>query len=407
MRTRPEHDAAHGGEDQDLKDGARKDHQRSSGGVDLINAADIEPENVVWLWRHCLHCGVFNLLAGHSTAGKSTIALSFAATVTSGGVWPDGQAAGEPGRAIYWSGEDGIKDTLLPRFLAAGGYRPHMDFVGGVPDGGRKRPFDPAADMPKLTQSVQRLRDVRLIVIDPIAVAVTGDSHKNVETRVGLQSFADLCAQTGAAGLGVHHFTKGTAGGNPLERVTGSLAFHALPRCVLVAAKDQNGGRDARRALMRAKVSNGHDWGGFDYKLDQRPLDNYPAIEAQRVLWGDAIEGSAREILAQFEAKPVGVRQRQTVLFLMAALAGGPRLAAEVIAEAAKAGIPERTLRYAFKSIGGSPERQTKATSLARRVRKARICSARRKSRHGVRIIGGSAVEQRRSNLPRRGAGDA
>ena len=82
-----------------------------------------------------------------------------------------------------------------------------------------------------------------------------------------------------------------------------------------------------------------------------------PTIEAQRVLWGDAIEGSARDILAQFEAKPVGVRQRQTVLFLTAALAGGPRLAAEVIAEAAKAGIPERTLRYAFKSIGGTPDR--------------------------------------------------
>jgi hypothetical protein len=84
-----------------------------------------------------------------------------------------------------------------------------------------------------------------------------------------------------AAGLGVHHFTKNTTGGNPLDRVTGSLAFHALPRCVLVAARDQNGGPDARRALMRAKITNGPDWGGFDYKLDQRPLDDWPQIEAQ------------------------------------------------------------------------------------------------------------------------------
>ena len=61
--------------------------------VILINAADIEPEQVNWLWRNGLQCGAFNLLAGQSTAGKSTIALSFAATVTSGGQWPDGQAA--------------------------------------------------------------------------------------------------------------------------------------------------------------------------------------------------------------------------------------------------------------------------------------------------------------------------
>ena len=43
----------------------------------LISAADIKPKPVNWLWRNGLQCGVFNLLAGQSTAGKSTIALSF------------------------------------------------------------------------------------------------------------------------------------------------------------------------------------------------------------------------------------------------------------------------------------------------------------------------------------------
>jgi hypothetical protein len=323
--------------------------------VDLINATDIEPVSVSWLWRHALQCGAFNLLAGQSTNGKSTIALSFSATVTSGGRWPDGQAA-EPGRVVFWSGEDGVEDTLLPRFLAAGGDRSNMNFIGGVRDGGRKRPFDPAADMPILTQTIERLKDVRLVVLDPVVVMVKGDSHKSTETRVGLQPFADLCAQTGACGLGVTHFTKNTAGGNPLERVTGSLAFHALPRCVLVAARDQNGGRDGRRALMRAKVSNGPDWGGFDYKLDQRPLDNWPEIEAQRVLWGDAIEGSARDILAQFEGAPT-TRGTKATLFLVEGLKNGPQMAAELIATAAKAGIAERTLRHAYKSLGGTPQR--------------------------------------------------
>jgi putative DNA primase/helicase len=334
--------------------------------VVLINAADIEPENVNWTWRHWLQSGAFNLLVGPSTAGKLTIALSFSATITSGGQWPDRQAAGEPARVVFWSGEDGVKETLMPRFLAAGGDRSNMYFIEGVSDGGRKRPFDPAIDMPKLTQAVVRLKDVRLIVLDPVAVVVKGDSHKNTETRVGLQPFADLCMQTGAAGLGVHHLTKNTAGGNPLERVIGSVAFHALPRCVLVAARDLNGGRDGKRALMRAKVSNGPDWGGLDYKLEQRPLDDYPAIEAQRILWGDTIDGSTRDILAQFEAKPTGVRQRQTVLFLTAALARGPRLAVEVIAEAAKVGIIERTLRYAYKAMGGQRPRPLRRLGVAK-----------------------------------------
>jgi hypothetical protein len=322
--------------------------------VILVNAGSIEPEPVSWLWRNWLQRGVFNLLAGKSTAGKSTIALSFCAAVTSGGQWPDGHTT-EPFHAIYWSGEDGVRDTLLPRFLAAGGETANMHFIECVREGGRRRPFDPAADMPGLAHAVEKLGDVRLIVLDPVALAVKGDSNKNVETRQGLQPFADLCARLRACGLGVHHFTKNTEGCDPLDRVSGSLAFGALPRCVLVATRDLNAGEGARRALMRVKVSNGPDWGGFDYKLERRPLDDYPAIEAQRVLWAAPIEGSARDILAQLESKPT--RENPAATFLVEALKDGPQLAAEVIANAAGVGIPERTLRYWLKKLGGAPER--------------------------------------------------
>jgi putative DNA primase/helicase len=262
--------------------------------------------------------------------------------------------------------EDDMRTTLLPRFIAAGREPRNMEFIDGVHEGGRTRPFNPAADMLTLRRAIDKLHadkrdEVRLIVSDPIALAVTGDSHKNVETRVGLQPFCDLCAAIGAAGLGVHHFTKNTAGGDPLDRVSGSLAFGALPRVVLLAARDQSGAtRDPRRALVRAKVSNGPDWGGLDYKLGLHPLDAWPGIEAQRVLWGDPIEGSARDILAQFEGNPTGVRQRKAVTFLVEALKGGPRLASEVIAEAAKDGIAERTLRHAPGELGGVPKRHGK-----------------------------------------------
>jgi hypothetical protein len=77
--------------------------------VVFINGAKIKPEPVAWLWRNHLQRGALNLLAGRSTAGKSTIALSFAATITSGGKWPDGQACEPPEHAIFWSGEDDVR----------------------------------------------------------------------------------------------------------------------------------------------------------------------------------------------------------------------------------------------------------------------------------------------------------
>ena len=323
--------------------------------VVLVNGTDIEPERVNWLWRNGLQLGVLNLLAGRAGGGKSTIAVSWSATVTHGGKWPDGQEC-KPGRAVYWSGEDGVKDTLLPRFIAAGGDRSNISFVQGVRDGERKRPFDPAVDMPKLAEAVEKLGDVELITLDPIALMVKGrDSHKNVETRVGLQPFADLLAQTGAAGLGIHHFTKSTEGADPLERVTSSLAFGALPRCVWAAAKDLNVGEDPRRVLVRLKMSNGPDWGGFEYDLDRRALDGFPGIEAQRALWGDAVEGTARDLLEQLESKPD--QESRAVAFLREMLKGGPELAAEVLAKGDAEGLSEWALRRALKKLHGSKEK--------------------------------------------------
>jgi hypothetical protein len=46
-----------------------------------------------------------------------------------------------------------VRDTLLPRFLAAGGETANMHFIESVRQGGRRRPFDPAADMPGLARS--------------------------------------------------------------------------------------------------------------------------------------------------------------------------------------------------------------------------------------------------------------
>ena len=320
----------------------------------LVNAADIEPEPVNWLWENGLQRGVLNLIAGRPTGGKSTIALSWSATVTSGGKWPDGKAC-DPGRAVYWSGEDGIRDTLLPRFIAAGGKRDKMSFVEGVRAGERKRPFDPAADMPKLARAVEALGDVRMITLDPIAMMVTRDSHKNVETRIGLQPFADLCASRGAAGLGVHHFTKNTSGGDPIDRISGSLAFGALPRCAWVAAEDLNVGQNARRVLVRAKMSNGPDWGGFEYQLDLRDLDQWPGLMAQRVLWGDAIEGTAKELLAQLENKPEAATAAET--FLREMLKDGPQMAAEILAKGEAQGLNKWALQRALKKLGGSKEK--------------------------------------------------
>src|SRR5450756_1524043 len=80
--------------------------------------------------------------------------------------------------------------------------------------------------------------------------------------------------------LGISHFSKNTAGREPVERVTGSVAFGALARIVLVAAKGAEG---EPRLLARAKSNIGPDGGGFAYKL--KPVE-FSGIETCAIEWG-------------------------------------------------------------------------------------------------------------------------
>src|SRR5205085_10123280 len=116
-------------------------------------------------------------------AGQSTMAASHFAPITTGGNWPDGTPA-PLGDVLVWSAEDDFADTILPRFLAAGGDKGRLYAVGNiVGTDGAERPFDPATDIPDLLDTAKRLPDLRAILIDPIVMAVAGDSHKNSETR--------------------------------------------------------------------------------------------------------------------------------------------------------------------------------------------------------------------------------
>src|SRR5690606_12671504 len=96
--------------------------------------------------------------------------------------------------------------------------------------------------------------------------------------------------------------SKGTAGRDPVERVSGSLAFGALARVVLLAAKQPaEGDRPAQRLLMRAKSNIGPDSGAYVYELRQADVPAHPGLVASSVLWGAAVDGNARELLAEVE----------------------------------------------------------------------------------------------------------
>ncbi len=151
--------------------------------------------------------------------------------------------------------------------------------------------------------------------------------------------------------LGISHFSKGGQGSDPLQRVIGSVAFGALPRIVMVAAKVKSEDGEPARVLARSKSNIGPDDGGFEYHLEQ--VEAMPGIEASRVLWGKSVDGSARELLTDPNADESneGSALDSAAEFLRQVLGTDTVPVKSIEAEARAAGIAWRTIRRAADSL--------------------------------------------------------
>lgn len=318
--------------------------------AELTPAAAIKPVAIRWLWPGWIARGKLTVLAGAGGSGKTTLAIGLIGALTSGGRWPDGEICREPGNALIWSSEDDPADTLVPRLMAAGADLGRVHIIQGRVNGaGEREPFDPATDFDLLKEAVESIGGASLLLLDPVVNVVKGDMHRANDVRRSLQAVVDFAEAHWCAVLGISHFSKGSGGASPADRVIGSQAFGALARAVLVAAKQDD---TETRVLARAKSNISDDQGGVGYVVE--PCTVGEGIETTRVLWGDRIEGSARDILAEVERleDEEHSEKEDAEQFLLSLLADGSIPVKQIKADAAGAGHAWRTVERAKKSLG-------------------------------------------------------
>ena len=339
---------------------APADARAEHGTVELLHAADLKPEPIRWLWPGWLARGKLHVLAGAPGTGKTTLALDVAACVTAGRALPSGWRP-KIGSVIVWSGEDDAGDTIVPRLLAAGADLARVRIVGEVLQDGQRCAFDPERDVQKLAADCAGIDNIALLIVDPLVSAVSGDSHRNAEVRRGLAPLVDLAARLDAALIGVTHFSKGTQGRDPLERVSGSLAFGALARVVLGTIREQSEDPTAPRSLVvaRAKSNIGPDGDGFRYAFEQVELPKHAGVTASRIAWGAALSGPASSLLSEPD-KPEAAHHdaADACSFLRELLADEPMGAKDVRKAADDAGYSWRTMQRAMKKAGVISKRQ-------------------------------------------------
>ena len=327
---------------------------KPSASLKIVNMSDIEAMPIVWLWDGWLPLGKMTILAGAGGCGKTNLSLALIATITTGGNFPDGSKCTNMGKVLIYSTEDDPADTLLPRLIANDADISKIDIITGrINEKGESEPFDPSKDFPQIEEYIKANPDVKLLMIDPIVSAVGGDMNKANDVRKSLQPLVDLANEYKFAVLGITHFSKGSAGSTPADRIIGSQAFTALARMAWSAAKREDEGDCI---LVRAKSNNSILEGGVRYQIESETvLDN---IETTKTVWLGTIEGTARELLNEAENIESGNGSRLDLAkeFLIDLLSLVEKMSAsEVQDEAKNAGYSVASIRRAKDNLNIKP----------------------------------------------------
>lgn len=320
--------------------GRRSDHHI---GVIL---ADVEPEQVEWLWPGRVARGKVVLLDGDPGLGKTVMALDCAARVSRGMSWPDG-APCPVGGVVILTAEDGLSDTIRPRLDAAGA---DVTRVVALPAVGADQhaPLIPS-DLDAVEQAIRRV-DAALVVVDPLMAFLDAgtNAHRDQDVRRALRPLAELAERTGVAVVVIRHLNK-AAGGPALYRGGGSIGITAAARIALLVGQDPDD--EGRRVLAPLKSNIGIKPAALAYRLEEAPNGSV------RVAW----EGTSTFTAAQLLALPVSDEERgalgEAVEFLRDLLAAGPVSAKRVKDESRRAGVAEMTLRRAKERLGIRPRK--------------------------------------------------
>lgn len=310
--------------------------------VNAVKLSHVRPEAVSWTWPGRIPRGKLTLLVGDPGLGKSLLTLDVAARITGGGLWPDGDRA-EIGNVVLLSAEDGLPDTVRPRVDAAQGIARRVTVLEAIRERDAERIFDLARDLPQLEGLIRQSR-APFVILDPLSAYLgKTDSYRDAEVRSILAPLAALAGRTGSAIVAVAHLTKQQQRAL-VHRVQGSVAFTAAARAVFAVAADPD---DPERKIFACVKSN----------LAAKPRSLAFRIVAPRGVPFLQWEAAPTDVNVEaLFGPPVRADQRsldQAVVLLTSVLAGGKRVAARVVQQAARqAGVPWRTVERAKGLIG-------------------------------------------------------
>jgi hypothetical protein len=320
------------------------------GPVMLTPAAEVGIKKPEWLWEGRIPLGAVTALVGQPGLGKSTISLELAARASRGQLL--GDFHGEPLAVVIATAEDSFSTTVLPRLVAAGADLARIHFVSVRRDGISGTIMLPD-DIPAIRTKMREV-GARLLIVDPLVAHLPGsvNSWRDQDVRRALAPLARLADDLSAAILVIVHLNKRDSA-DVLSRVSGSIGIVAAARSILLAAPDPSDSDGPTRVLAHVKSNLASPAPTLRYHIEDRSIDGPEGkIQTSGVVWmGEAPDVRASELLAS-QTPEERTEREEAVTWLQEVLADGPRPADELVREARRTGLSEKTLHRAKRDLG-------------------------------------------------------
>ena len=329
----------------------------------LVCLEDVVSKAVSWLWSNRIAEGKLTMISGDPCLAKSTLTMGIAANVSTGEPWADCPGIRrEPGGVVILSAEDDLADTIKPRLQAAGADMKQIVSLKAVRrtcDGAENESmFSLATDMPQLREAIASVENCKLVIIDPISAYLgNADSHKDAQVRALLAPLSDLASDMGVAIISVAHLNKSN-GSKAIYRTGGSIAFVAAVRSAYVVIKDP---KDPERRLFMPTKSNlaPSDIGGLAYTVEgvNIPIEGGEITAPLVKIEPDIIVGSADDYMG--EPDNDSQERDEMVDWLCETISTeGVTHSVEILRLAKQMGFAVKSLRKAFKGLGGKYKKE-------------------------------------------------
>jgi hypothetical protein len=316
--------------------------------------ADIELEEVTWIWPNFLADNKITIVDGFPGVGKSTLTSEIAARITTGTPFPNGIER-KPRDVVFIAVEDGVADTIKPRVAAAGGNEQHAHVIHIEQEGNEITP-DLERHLECIKEAIQEIGNVGLLIIDPI-MALLGnsvDSYRDQDVRRVTTPLGRLAVELNLAILIVRHPNKSPSN-NALLRGGGSMAFIGSARVGWVIGKHPDNPDIRVLAISKSNI------GTVNESLEFQ-LTNDDTYNCARIEWIGSSKLTADNLYESqnLEEKSLSDEAKE---WLEEFLSQGGMDKATIQREAQKLGISVKSLRLAREKLGITPKRQGSGTS--------------------------------------------